>query len=211
MHTSNEQMERILVAAEQLLAQHELDAHSMAEVAKQAGMSKRTVYGLVGSKAVLIEKIIERVALKALDLLDAKVNSTTEATDLLELFLLSWIKAAHTATAVNLFRLVIDERKSFPDATRDYFALGNIHLRARLTQWLKAQVTKKHLVIPDPAFFADVAADYLVSRPLMGMALNVEFKDGGQKPTVRVERIMKLFGLRQGGLPVTPSVRRETS
>lgn len=196
VHTSDEQMERILVAAEQLLAQHELDAHSMAEVAKQAGMSKRTVYGLVGSKAVLIEKIIERVALKALDLLDAKVSSTTEATDLLELFLLSWIKAAHTATAVNLFRLVIDERKSFPDATRDYFALGNIHLRARLTQWLKAQVTKKHLVIADPAFFADVAADYLVSRPLMGMALNAEFKDGGQKLTVRVARIMKLFGLR---------------
>lgn len=196
VHTSDEQMERILVAAEQLLAQHELDAHSMAEIAKQAGMSKRTVYGLVGSKAVLIEKIIERVALKALDLLDAKVSSTAQATELLELFLLRWIQAAHTATAVNLFRLVIDERKAFPDVTSDYFASGNIHLRARLTQWLKKQVTKNYLTVPDPVFFADVAADYLVTRPLLGMALNAPFKDDGQKPAVRIARVMKLFGLR---------------
>jgi|GEM_PF-1517067 len=195
VHTPEEQLTRILEATGQLLEQREMDAHSMAEIARQAGMSKRTLYALVQSKAVLIERVMEHVGVSILRFLDFGITDAGHAVRVLERFLLEWMRAAHTPVARNLFRLVMDERKNHPDVASKYFGSGNTLIRARLAEWIRAQVSRRFLAIPDPAFFADVAADYLVIRPLLGMALNAEFQDRTLTPPQRVARIMKLFAI----------------
>jgi AcrR family transcriptional regulator len=195
VHTPEEQMERIIEAAEQLLAQREMDAHSMTEIARQAGMSKRTVYALVSSKEVLIERVMARVGVAILGFLETDITSAKQAVGALERFLLRWMQAALVPTTINLFRLVLDERKNFPDVAKNYFASGNTFIRGKLAEWIDVQVSRKYLAIAEPAFFVDVAADYLVIRPLLGMALNADFKDSALSAPKRVARIMSLFAM----------------
>ena len=56
---------RILVAAQQLFADHGPDEVTMTEVAKEAGVARATVFNQFGSKHALIEAITENVLLSA--------------------------------------------------------------------------------------------------------------------------------------------------
>lgn len=170
VHTPDEQWERIVEAFEQMLSQKELDAHSMGDIAKMAGMSKRTLYSIVRSKEALVVRVIEHARHPAVSLLEAPVTSAANARETLEKFLFQWMEAAYSLATINIIRMAMDERRTFPGIGASYIAAGGDFLSARLKSWLRSQVGQGYLVSDNPDLLADLLGASLVSRTLMSVA-----------------------------------------
>jgi len=187
-----ERMQVILETTQHLLEQKEMDAHSMAEVAKLAGMSKRTLYDLVPSKETLISLVIERSRSRIADLLDKQINTSAEAMALLEYFCIRWADNALSVAVTNTVRLAMDERRTFPGIAAAHFEKGGEYLAAKLAAWLQQMSNKGLLKVEDPIVISEMLLAYLISHPLFSQALDHRAALSQSETVERVRQVLKI-------------------
>jgi AcrR family transcriptional regulator len=195
VHTAEQQWARVVAAFAQLMDQRKLDAHSMDDIAKMAGMSKRTLYSMVPSKEALVVRLIEQGRLSATSLLDEPVTSAAEARATLERFLIEWVKAAYAPSTINIIRLAMDERRAFPAIGIRYFTEGADFITNRLKVWLREQVALGHFTVEDPALVAELISENLISRDLMAVAFGHRPAPSTAKIRARVRVVLSAWGL----------------
>lgn len=193
--STEERMLVILETTQQLLEQKEMDAHSMTEISRLAGMSKRTLYELVPSKEALISLVIERSRTRIAELLDRQIKTSTEAMELLEYFCIRWSENALSLAVTNTVRLAMDERRTFPGIAAAHFEKGGEFLASRLAIWLTQMNNEKLLVVEDPIAISEILLAYLVSHPLFSQALQHHATFSKSETIDRVRQVLKICGV----------------
>ena len=171
--TADEQRDRVLDAFHTLLSDEAFEVHSMAQIAKIAGVSKRTVYDVAESKEALVKLLLERFRSSVIAILDTEVTSPSAAAKLLHRFMVAWTQAALAPVAINIARMAMDERRTFPGIGESYLITGANFMTERLTQWLKAQIAAGNLRATQPELLADVLSSAIISRNLFSMAFGL--------------------------------------
>jgi len=144
-------------------ARHELTengyaATSIEAVARQAGVSTKTLYRLIPNKAALFETMVAA----RLDLLSAAVKlNVIEHADIEEALgaaLLACAKLALDQEVIALQRIVLQEATQFPDVAGAFYRNGIARIVAALAEWLKVQQARGLLALED----VDEAAGILI-------------------------------------------------
>jgi len=162
--------QRVFDAFEQLLVHAATSTFSTAEIARQAGISKRTLYEVAPTKRALIVGLIERARSVPLSVLDEPVASPQQAQDLLQRFLFEWMAAAFAPTSINMLRLAMDEWRKAPELGAFYAEAGGIYTARRLGAWFTARKQLGQLQVADGDELADVCRAVLIKQHLFAVA-----------------------------------------
>lgn len=117
----------IIEAATELFLKHGFLGTNMDEVARNANVSKQTVYSHFGAKAALFLKVIEGMTGSAADTLQQRVSDPVDDRPV-EAFLLDFaeqqLAIVMTPHLLQLRRLVIGEAERFPELGKALYARG---------------------------------------------------------------------------------------
>ncbi len=147
--------ETILAAAERAFLAGGFGAVTMDAIAREAGVSKATVYAHFTGKEELFGAIVARVSerrfggfsAEALDPLDIAASLTTIAHRFLDLVL--------SPEAISLNRIIVGEVTRFPVLGQVFWAAGPERQRAQIEAFLRRAAQAGSLAIPDPRLAAE--------------------------------------------------------
>jgi TetR/AcrR family transcriptional repressor of mexJK operon len=141
--------ELVLAAAERCFLARGFGAVSMDAIAREAGVSKATVYAHFADKAALFGAVIARLSerfggfsAEALDPAAAEASLTTLARRLLELVL--------SPEAIALNRIIIAEVTRFPELGEAFWQAGPARTRTEIEAFLRRATAAGTLTVPDP-------------------------------------------------------------
>ena len=191
-----EKTERILDAAGQLFREHGYGAVSMDQIARDAGVSKATVYAHFESKERLFAAMIqsacaayaEGIVPQAIDLKDVR-----EALDRIARSIENFLLAPNT---LGIYRVIIAEGPRFPELVQAFVESGPLPFLKMLTEFFEAANQRGALNVANPRLAAHQLI-WLVRGPLyMRRILNLELPNEPNVDDVvagAVEMMMKTY------------------
>lgn len=134
--SDNAKRRQILDGARRCFLAASFDAASMGEIAREAKVSKGTLYVYFDSKEALFEALIEEKKRDTAERMLTLEDTTGPAREVLVAFARALVLALSDPDHVALVRLVIGASEKFPGIARTMFEAGPVHGAARLERFL---------------------------------------------------------------------------
>ncbi len=160
-----EKTEAILDAAGQLFREHGYGAVSMDQIAREAGVSKATVYAHFESKDRLFAAMIHngcRVYAESLMPAVTEMEDVREALTRICREIERFLLAPKT---LGIYRVIIAEGPRFPELVHAFIEAGPLPFRKMLAQFFEAANRRGALKVPNPVLAAHQLV-WLVRGPL---------------------------------------------
>jgi AcrR family transcriptional regulator len=166
LRSDDETRQIIYEAARHEFAANGFAATSTEKVARRAGVSTKTLYRLIPSKAELFEGMVS----ERLDRFLADVNLRTAARhddieQALTAALLACTDLVLDPEVVGLQRIVLQEAGSFSGLAAAYYQNGILRTATALASWLKRQVAQGLIALDDPTEAAGMLIGMVASAP----------------------------------------------
>jgi TetR/AcrR family transcriptional repressor of mexJK operon len=189
-----ERRRRVVEAAEHVFVSQGYGTASVDDIAKRAGMSKKTLYILYGTKKAMFAAVIaaRREALK--ERLDAECRGSGLAPgDVLRRFLsqVAHFVLAHRQSA--LYRLVIAESQRAPELASAFYSEGPSKARLALKEWLAEQCRLGVLSVPDPDMAAGMLFSMVIGEPQMRILISEVHEPASADIEARVAAAVEIF------------------
>jgi AcrR family transcriptional regulator len=160
-----EKFEAILEAAGQLFREHGYGAVSMDQIAREAGVSKATVYAHFSSKDRLFAAMVHNACrvyaeglMPAVTEMENVREALTHICREIERFLLS-------PKTLGIYRVIIAEGPRFPELVQAFVESGPLPFRKMLAEFFEANNRRGTLNVPNPRLAAHQLI-WLVRGPL---------------------------------------------
>ena len=187
---------RLLIeAAERVFVELGYSAAGTSDIARRAGMSKKTLYSLFDSKESLFAAVIaaRRESMEPAQIGKADCCSTAEIERVLCRYVGKLARFILAPRQAALYRLVIAEAHRAPELSRAFYREGPEKARAPLTGWLHELHASGALHIADPANAAAMLISMAIAQLHMRMlmmgeceSVKVQSIDGCVKQAVAV-------------------------
>lgn len=151
---SNRKVASILAAARELFIDHGFDAVSMDLVARQATVSKATLYAHFTSKEALFTAVMVDEANRFADEIWRITPDNDDVAQVLRLVAQNFVDIFLTEHAMLLLRTVVGVVPQLPSVGAAIFESGPKEIKQRLAQFLSRAHEKGQLNVPDPALAA---------------------------------------------------------
>ena len=155
----------ILDAMEHVLTTRGLEAASMAAIARQAGMSKRTLYQVFDSRAALFTACIRRIRLSFVRPL-SDAETALPLRDRLGRILLPDMGLASSERPVAVLRAVVAEAQRYPELATAFLEEGPNAARAVIRQELERAISRGEIGAMDAALAARILCDMVYECPI---------------------------------------------
>jgi AcrR family transcriptional regulator len=161
---SDEETRRVLIEA--AAAEFEMKGYAatcMADVAQRAGVSTKTLYRLIPTKADLLSRVVsERIGQFILEI-DADALDALPVSEALQRMLIAYGTLTLSQRTIAMHRLVIRECDQFPEVATAFYQAAIRRANEGMAAWLRRQCERGLIKVDDP----DVAAGML--RGMMSM------------------------------------------
>lgn len=122
--------DEIITAALELFIEHGFAATKLDDVAKQAGVSKGTVYLYFDSKEALFEAVVREIVIPQVERSESLVlQHAGSQSELLAKLVMNWWQSVSTTRICGLPKLIIAESSNFPKTAQ--FFVDNVLNRVR--------------------------------------------------------------------------------
>jgi len=150
--------ERVVVAASKLFLDDGYGATGMDAIAKQAGVSKATVYSYYGDKSSLFADVMVRMCEEAggRHQVEGLVGASPE--DTLRAIALFWLDRVLETVDRQILQRVVAESREFPELGKKFWETGPARIEALVARYLEDAKRRGILDVDDPA---RVAASFL--------------------------------------------------
>jgi TetR/AcrR family transcriptional regulator, mexJK operon transcriptional repressor len=143
----------VVEAATTLFLRHGYQGTSTDDIARLAGVSKRTLYNNFGDKERLFTEIILGITVTAEQLADQIASELRHAEDVpaaLHDVARRLLDAVTRPLVLQLRRLLIAEARRFPDLAREYYRAAPGRVLGGLAAAFGSLAEREALVVPDP-------------------------------------------------------------
>ncbi|MCE2575508.1 TetR/AcrR family transcriptional regulator [Komagataeibacter sp. FNDCR2] len=147
--------QQILAGAARVFAEKGYEGASMSGIARDAGVSKGTLYNYFDSKATLFSAFVEQCACEKLPLLFRRIDEGANLTESLEHLAVAMIRLLTSPLSLMLNRIIISEAAKFPTLAETFWAHGPQKAIDIFAAWLMQHNDAGVLNIPDPVFAAE--------------------------------------------------------
>ena len=195
-NTPDALLDRLIRSAIDILSEQAADAEfSVTEVARRAGISKRTVYTVVASKEELIAHVIWRGAGVVTPLLDLPVATAADAREVLARFLEVWVAFVCGPLAVGIYVMAIRERCRYPAIGAAYYRARSDQGLQQLAAWLERMQRKGFVAESEPVMTADLALTMAAAERQRMLALGIDAPVTAEQMERRIEAVLQfVFG-----------------
>jgi AcrR family transcriptional regulator len=161
----NQKAMAIMQAAKDLFLEHGFGAVSMDQVARQAGVSKATVYAHFTSKEKLFAEMVFRACSSkwSADIPVLTADSDVEAA--LEAVLHMVVEHLLSPEPLSVYRIIMAEGPRFPELPKAFFGNGPLPMIRKLTDFFNEASRLGLLEVPDTRLAAEQTI-WLVRGPL---------------------------------------------
>lgn len=185
--------ESVLAAAKRAFLAAGFGAVSMDTIAREAGVSKATVYAHFGSKEDLFgavigrecERYFERFSAGELDPRDVRASLTILGRRFLELIL--------SPDAIALHRIIVGEVTRFPLLGEVFWRAGPERERAQIEGFLRTAAAAGALSLPDARLAAEQFVSLVRGEIQLRQLLRLEAEPGGRDIHTAVEAAVDTF------------------
>lgn len=164
-------------------------ATSVDAIAKEAGVSKATLYAHFGNKEGLFRATVRDFVTPLLRLLPQAAPVDDLRAELIS-FAQQFSTILMTPEKVAWDRMMVATAKQFPALAQDYFSAGPQRALEQLAQFLKAQHKAGGLEVPDPEFSAEMLCGMLFGARMMRNLISPAVSAPDQS---RIERTIDAF------------------
>lgn len=141
---------QILNGARRCFLASGFDAASMGEIAREAKVSKGTLYVYFDSKEALFSALVEEAKQDTAERLQRLDEDEGDVRVALIRFAEGLITKLTRAEHVAVTRMIIGASERFPEIARSFFEAGPAYSARRLAEYLRARDTRGTLSVADP-------------------------------------------------------------
>jgi len=184
---------RLLDAAAAEFIAKGFDAARVDTIARNAGISKKTIYRCIASKeelfAAVVEALFATVAVAPIRAQDGQ----RPIEDRLRALLQAFARLAFSRDGIGAYRLVLTEAARFPAIGRAYIdALGH-HWKAALAGCLQQAADAGAIRLADPAAAAAMLIALVLADPMRDVALGLADPPDGAQVDRMIDAALTLF------------------
>ncbi|MEI2302121.1 TetR/AcrR family transcriptional regulator [Ensifer sp. MJa1] len=155
----------IILSAERQFCDLGYEAANINVIARNSGVSTKTLYRLFPTKADLFERVISlRIAEFVLEADEENLDAVDVKTALVRL-LAAYGHLVLSVDTIAIIRLVLAEAERFPEIAATFWEQAIERTNATLERWLKKQVVQGRLVVADPHMAADMLRGMMAMEP----------------------------------------------
>jgi len=187
-----ERERRILEAMERVVAAAGLAGASMDAIAREAGMSKRTVYGIFKSRDALFEAWVRRARASVVRPL-APAERDLPLACRLERLLRREVEGGVAAARFTVLRAVVAEAERQPELARALLREGTDAARAIVRDELERAAAAGEIAVDDPAAAAAVLCDMAHPSPLDRLLDPDRGPPSKAEASARLARALEIF------------------
>lgn len=154
----------MLDAACRIFASHHFDTVSLDAVAREAGVTKRTIYEIFGDKAALFRAVCNFSSASVANLQFAKVVPGAGCRDVLLLLARTLLEHAMEPSRIALSRMITVESQRFPDLVKEVLVIGKQHMDRAIIGIFEDMERHGIATVPDHELAAELFYDIIVGN-----------------------------------------------
>ena len=175
---SPEKRTQILQGAAIVFAQDGYEGASMSRIAREASVSKGTLYNHFAGKAELFSAHLAQACSRSLSHVFDKLDDEDGLPEALGGIGRRMVELLITPERRALYRMVVSEAEGFPELARAYYEAGPRSAVSVMSAWIARRVQRGQLAIPDTDFAAEQFFALCQTRLWMRYRLHLQ-----QRPT----------------------------
>src|SRR5262245_14684440 len=185
---------RLIEAAEHVFVEMGYGAASMDDIARRAGMSKKTIYQIFETKEDLFAAVIEsRKAALAAMIEGEGCDDTRKPEDVLRRFLRQIARFVLAPRQAALYRLAVAESQRAPELANAFHREGSTKACSALMEWLALQHERGILHVPDSSSAAKMLFYMAIAELQMQLLIGVSREPDPSAIDDRVDRAVQIF------------------
>lgn len=155
----------IMQAAKALFLEHGFGAVSMDQIARQAGVSKATVYAHFTSKEKLFAEMVFGACSSSWDGAMPQLAAGSDIQSVLEAVLRVVMEHLLSPEPLSVYRIIMAEGPRFPELPKAFFGNGPLPMIRKLSTFFEEANRLGLLAVPNPRLAAEQAI-WLVRGPI---------------------------------------------
>ncbi|AOW48795.1 TetR/AcrR family transcriptional regulator [Acetobacter ascendens] len=152
---SEAKREQILTGAYNVFAEHGYEGASMSAIAREAGVSKGTLYNYFTNKADLFGAFVEKCCREKLPPALAPVQKEASPKETLTAVARAMVQLITQPESLMLYRMIVSEAPHFPQLATIFWSHGPRIAIETLSNWIREQTQRGTLKTDDPVFAAE--------------------------------------------------------
>ena len=198
INRTGRKFDQVLEGARKVFLADGFEGASVDEIARQAGVSKATLYAYFPDKARLFSEVArcdcDRIAEAALQ----SIDMSAPIGDVLRMVATQILTFLLTDASQAMFRICVSERERFPEIAQAYYLSGPEMGRRQLEEGLRDAVARGDLQIEDFTLAAEQFSDLSKSRLWLRAVFGVQTEFSAEEITHVVDEAVKTFLARYG-------------
>ncbi|MDU8929380.1 TetR/AcrR family transcriptional regulator [Alisedimentitalea sp. MJ-SS2] len=190
--------DQVLEGARKVFMADGFEGASVDDIARQAGVSKATLYAYFPDKARLFSEVARRDCDRIADAALQSIDMSAPVADVLSAVATQILTFLLTEPAQSMFRICISERGRFPEIAHAYYEAGPEMGRKQLEEGFRDAVARGELRIEDYTLAAEQFSDLAKSRLWLRAVFGVQTKFSHQEIAHVVDEAVKTFLARYG-------------
>jgi len=191
--------EQVLEGARKVFLRDGFEGASVDDIAREAGVSKATLYSYFPDKRLLFMEIAKGECARQADETVALINAGEKPVEqVLRLAAAALIDYISSDFGLQTYRLCVAESDRFPQLGHDFYASGPNLVRERMVAYLQKAVARGELVIEDFDLaanqFAELCKADIVNRLLCGVCAKTPARERQRVIDGAVEMFMARYG-----------------
>jgi AcrR family transcriptional regulator len=194
--------DQVLEGARTVFMRDGFEGASVDDIAREAGVSKATLYSYFTDKRLLFMEIAKNECRRQADEAVEMIDMTLPADKVLRAAGQRIIAFISSDLGQRVFRICVAESERFPTLAKEFYASGPMLVRERLANYMRKAVERGELAIDDIDLAADQFAEMckadIHNRILFGVNPSLTRQDADRVIDGAVATFMARYGLPKG-------------
>ncbi|MDB5378551.1 MAG: TetR family transcriptional regulator [Rubritepida sp.] len=179
-------------------ARHEFHASgyaraSMAAVAQRAGVSTKTMYRLIPTKAELFRSVVSERISRFILALDAAAYATLPIEEALERVVLAFGTLTLDEETIALYRLVLGESDRFPEIAATFYDSAVHRTTEAMEGWLRVQCGRDLIALDDVPMATGMLRGMMIMEPQRAVMMGLQAAPDSAEIAARAGACARLF------------------
>jgi AcrR family transcriptional regulator len=168
-------------------------ATCIGDVAQRAGVSTRTLYRLIPTKACLFRAVVTDSIDGFMLAIDEQVLATLTLEAALERILAELGRLTLSQETIAINRLVIGECERFPEIAAAFYEAAILRVSDEMANWLRRQCERGLIKLEDPQTAAGLLRGMMIMDPQRAAMLGQRSAPGSEEIAQRAKICARLF------------------
>jgi AcrR family transcriptional regulator len=193
MRSDEETRALIVEAAEAAFLSKGYAVACIADVARDAGVSTKTLYRLIPTKSALFESVVSDRIDRFVLAVDHELSGQPDASVVIEDLAVSYGRFALSAPVAAITRLVLAESPHFPELGAYFYERAVLRIRHAMATPLERLIEKGLIALDDPEEAAEMLRGMMAMDPQRAIMLGMRAAADDAEIRARAQRCARVF------------------